>query len=244
MMRLDKYMSLAGVLSRSDTTRAVRAGDILVNGMAAARSDVKIDPDRDVITFRSERVIWREFTYVMLNKPQGYVSATEDGRDPTVLELLPEEIGRIRPQLFPCGRLDKNTTGLMILTNDGQLSHKLLAPKSHVDKTYRFRVKFPLSDDDAEKLESGVDIGGYITAPCKVKLFCSDDGAKEGEITLREGKYHQIKLMMEAVHNQITELERISFGSIKLPDGLDVGECRLLTDDEINSLRSDVIKEK
>ena len=242
MMRLDKYMSLAGILSRSDTTRAVRAGDILVNGKAAARADVKIDPDNDVITFRSERVIWREFTYVMLNKPKGYVSATEDGRDPTVLELLPDEIGRVRPQLFPCGRLDKNTTGLMILTNDGQLSHKLLAPKSHVDKTYRFCVKFPLSDDDLQKLEAGVDIGGYVTAPCKVRLISSENGSRAGEITLREGKYHQIKLMMEAVHNQITELERISFGSICLPNDLCVGECRLLTDDEIASLREDIIK--
>ncbi|MBQ9161706.1 MAG: rRNA pseudouridine synthase [Clostridia bacterium] len=231
-MRLDKYMSLAGVLSRSDTARAVRAGDILINGVVPKRADERLDADTDTVTYRGERVVYREFTYVLLNKPQGYVSATEDGSQMTVLELLPEELQRVRPQLFPCGRLDKNTTGLMILTNDGQLSHKLLSPKRHVDKTYRFAVKFPLSDADVTQLESGVDIGGYVTAPCNVTL--SDD--KNGEITIHEGKYHQIKLMMEAVHNQIVELERISFGKITLPDDLPCGQCRLMSDGEIKAL--------
>jgi 16S rRNA pseudouridine516 synthase len=222
-------MSLAGVLSRSDTARAVRAGDILVNGVPPRRADDKIDADGDAVTFRGERVIYREFTYVILNKPKGYVSATEDGGEHTVLELLPEELQRVRPQLFPCGRLDKNTTGLMIITNDGQTSHRLLSPKHHVDKTYRFAVKFPLSDDDACKLESGVDIGGYVTAPAKVRL----DGERTGEITLHEGKYHQIKLMMEAVHNQVTYLERVTFGPLVLDTALKRGEWRYLSDDEI-----------
>ncbi|MBE6693469.1 MAG: rRNA pseudouridine synthase [Ruminococcaceae bacterium] len=231
-MRLDKYMSLAGVLSRSDTARAVRAGDILINGAVPKRSDTRLDADSDTVTYRGERVVYREFTYVLLNKPQGYVSATEDGSQMTVLELLPEELRRVRPQLFPCGRLDKNTMGLMILTNDGQLSHKLLSPKRHVDKTYRFAVKFPLSDADVTQLENGVDIGGYVTAPCKVTLI----DCKNGEITIHEGKYHQIKLMMEAVHNQIVELERIRFGKITLPDDLPLGKCRLMTDGEITAL--------
>ena len=235
-MRLDKFMSLAGVLSRSDTVRAIRAGDVLVDGVPPKRSDEKIDADSSVVTYRGERVIYREFTYVILNKPKGYVSATEDGAEMTVLELLPDELRRVRPQLFPCGRLDKNTTGLMILTNDGQLSHKLLSPKQHVDKTYRFTVKFPLSDEDVFRREGGVDIGGYVTSECKVTL--SDE--KNGEITIHEGKYHQIKLMMEAVHNQIVELERISFGNITLPESLSRGECRLMTDLEIDSLKSSI----
>ena len=236
VMRLDKLMSLAGVLSRSDTVRAIRAGDVLVDGVPPRRADDKIDAESSVVTYRGERVIYREFTYVLLNKPKGYVSATEDGSEMTVLELLSDELRRVRPQLFPCGRLDKNTTGLMILTNDGQLSHKLLSPKRHVDKTYRFTVKFPLSAKDVASLEAGVDIGGYVTAECNVAL-CDE---KSGEITIHEGKYHQIKLMMEAVHNQIVELERISFGNITLPKDLPRGECRLMTDDEIDSLRSSI----
>ena len=124
----------------------------------------------------------------------------------------------------------------MILTNDGQASHKLLSPKRHVDKTYRFTVKFPLSSEDVSRLERGVDIGGYVTAECKVVLL----DERNGEITIHEGKYHQIKLMMEAVHNQIVELERISFGNITLPSELSRGECRLMTDLEISELKSSI----
>ena len=134
--------------------------------------------------------------------------------------------------LFPCGRLDKHTLGLMLLTNDGQLSHRLLSPKRHVAKTYAFRVKFPLSQADISALENGVDIGGYLTKPCTVKL--TDE--REGQITLTEGKYHQIKLMMEVVHNQITYLERITFGSLSLDAALSRGEWRELTNEEIAAL--------
>ena len=134
--------------------------------------------------------------------------------------------------LFPCGRLDKHTLGLMLLTNDGQLSHRLLSPKRHVAKTYAFRVKFPLSEKDISELQSGVDIGGYLTKPCTVTL--TDE--REGHITLTEGKYHQIKLMMEAVHNQITYLERITFGPLSLDPALSRGEWRELTDAEIMAL--------
>ena len=168
----------------------------------------------------------------MLNKPEGYVSATSDDLSPTVLELLPKELQRIG--LFPCGRLDKNTLGLMLLTNNGPLSHKLLAPKNHVDKKYRFEVKFPISENDVRELESGVDIGGYMTAPCKVKMT----GEREGYITLTEGKYHQIKLMAEAVHNQITFLERVTFGPIKLDETLARGEWRFLNEEEQKMLET------
>ncbi|MBR5602096.1 MAG: pseudouridine synthase, partial [Clostridia bacterium] len=156
--------------------------------------------------------------------------ATEDGRLPTVIELLPEELQKIG--LFPCGRLDKNTLGLMLLTNDGDTSHRLLAPKSHVTKTYAFKLKFPLSDADITDLESGVDIGGYVTAPCRVVRT----GEREGQITLTEGKYHQIKLMMEAVHNQVTYLERVSFGPLVLDPTLERGQWRHLCADEIAQL--------
>lgn len=230
-MRLDKMISSTGIASRSQISSAVRSGRVTVDGVVARKADMQVDPDAASVMYCGTPVCYRKFTYIMLNKPEGYVSATEDGRLPTVIELLPEELQRIG--LFPCGRLDKNTLGLMLLTNDGDTSHRLLAPKSHVAKTYAFRVKFPLSEADIDTLESGVDIGGYITAPCTVVL----DGEREGKITLTEGKYHQIKLMMEAVHNQITYLERVRLGPLTLDPALGRGQWRYLDDHEIALLQ-------
>lgn len=231
-MRLDKYIVESGLASRTEIAKAAKGGAIKVNGVVVHRASGHIDPVKDVVHFHGREVIWREFTYVMLNKPEGYVSATEDTLSPTVLTLLPEELQRIG--LFPCGRLDKNTLGLMLLTNNGPLSHKLLSPKNHVSKKYRFTVKFPISEGDVTALESGVDIGGYLTAPCKVEM--TDE--KNGYITLTEGKYHQIKLMAEAVHNQITYLERVTFGPIALDTSLERGQWRYLTDEEQEMLES------
>ncbi len=230
-MRLDKLLSECGVASRKETAKAVKAGSVTVNGIPAARPEMQIDPDTDCVTVAGREIRYRKFVYVLLNKPDGYVSATEDGRDPVVTELLPEEYRRMG--LFPCGRLDKHTVGLMLLTNDGQLSHRLLSPQRHVQKSYAFRVKFPLSDSDLCALEAGVDIGGYLTKPCTVTR--TDE--KNGIITITEGKYHQIKLMMEAVHNQILFLERRTFGPLCLDPALLRGEWRELTDDEIAALR-------
>lgn len=229
-MRLDKFIVEAGLASRTEIAKTARNGGITVNGQVVRRASGHIDPTTDTVTYCGREVIWREFTYVMLNKPDGYVSATDDLLNPTVLTLLPDELQKIG--LFPCGRLDKNTLGLMLLTNNGPLSHKLLAPKNHVSKKYRFTVKFPISQDDVNQLESGVDIGGYFTAPCNVEM--TDE--KNGYITLTEGKYHQIKLMAEAVHNQITYLERVTFGPITLDEGLDRGQWRYLTDEEQTAL--------
>ena len=150
-MRLDKFLSETGTLSRSESGRAVRAGKVLVNGRAAKSPSDRVDPEQDEIFFGGERVLYRRFTYILLNKPDGYVSATEDGREKTVLELLPEKQRKI--DLFPCGRLDKHTLGLMLLTNDGQLAHDLLSPRHHVEKLYRFSVKFPLTDEEVVRLE-------------------------------------------------------------------------------------------
>lgn len=231
-MRLDKFIVESGLATRTEIAKAARNGAITVNNTVVRKAGQHIDPTADEVKYCGKVVIYREFTYVMLNKPTGYVSSTDDDKSPTVLTLLPAELQKIG--LFPCGRLDKNTLGLMILTNNGPLSHKLLAPKNHVSKRYRFRVKFPISEDDVKALESGVDIGGYVTAPCKVEMV----GEKEGYITLTEGKYHQIKLMAEAVHNQITYLERVTFGPIKLDEGLERGEWRYLTEDEQKSLEA------
>ena len=225
-MRLDKFLSSMGKATRSEATRLVRMGKILVNEIPAKKSDMQIDPERDIILLNGQRVVYKEFTYIMLNKPEGYVSATDDPKEKTVLDLIDPEDKR--KSLFPCGRLDKNTLGLVILTNDGDNAHRLLSPKHHVSKVYFFKSLSPLSAQDIEKLETGVDIGGYFTKPCKIALQKEDCGF----ITLTEGKYHQIKRMLEAVDNKIIYLERISFGDIKLDPSLERGEWRYLTQEE------------
>ena len=230
IMRLDKFLSDTGRFTRSEGKAAIRKGRIAINGQIEKSPERKLSPETDTVALDGAPLLYRRCTYLMLNKPEGVVSATEDG-DRTVIDLLPEELRRLG--LFPCGRLDKNTVGLVLLMNDGPLSHRLLAPKSHVDKVYTFRCKFPLSEADIASLEQGVDIGGYTTAPCKVERT----GEREGRITLREGKYHQIKLMLAAVHNQVTYLERITFGGIPLDPVLGRGEWRYLTEEEENLLK-------
>ena len=236
-MRLDKFITSTGLLSRSECGKAARAGRLTVNGISVRSADVRVDPDVDRIALDREELTFRRFVYAMLNKPDGYVSATEDTKDPTVLTLLPTELHK--RDLFPCGRLDKHTTGLMLLTDNGPLGHRLLSPKHHVAKTYAFTVKFPISDADVAALEAGVPIetkdgGTYNTAPARVRLTNGERTA--GEITLTEGKYHQIKFMMIAVHNQITSLSRITFGPLTLDPALKAGEWRFLTAEEIQAL--------
>lgn len=231
-MRLDRMISECGLASRTETGRACRAGSVTVNGVPVRRADVQVQPETDCVVFCGREVRWRKFVYLLLNKPQGYVSATEDGDAPCVTELVPEVYRRMG--IFPCGRLDKYTTGLMLLTNDGPLAHRLLAPKSHVTKRYGFRVEKELSPEDICVLEGGVDIGGYVTAPCRVTLRAP----REGEIAITEGKYHQIKRMMEAVGNRITELERLSFGALVLDPAMKRGDWRELTGDEIKALQN------
>ena len=228
-MRIDKFLTETGTCSRSEAGKAVRRGEVLLNGRAVRSASEQIDPEKDRLTFRGEEIAYRKYTYIILNKPEGVVSATEDG-DVTVIDLLPEQLRRL--SLFPCGRLDKYTVGFVLLTNDGALAHRLLSPKHHVEKCYRFLSRSPLSDEDMARLEAGVDIGGYFTAPCKLE--------REGEgylITLTEGKYHQIKRMLEAVGNKITFLERISFAGIALPAELARGEWRYLTENEEKQLQ-------
>ena len=231
-MRLDKFLVSTGKISRSDAGRAARGGKITVNGIVEKKADRHIDPDKDVVTLHGERIVYRRYTYILLNKPAGYVSATEDGRDPTVLTLLPEELQRIG--LFPCGRLDKYTLGLMLLTNDGDLSHRLLSPRHHVEKRYAYTCRHPLSSEDMERLEGGVELeDGYVTKPARM---LAEDRSLSGIIVLTEGKYHQIKRMFEAVDNKIETLERVTFGPLTLDPTLSRGEWRYLSDDEISML--------
>ena len=233
-MRLDKFLSSMGCCSRSDAKRIVRRGGVTVNGIAAKAADMPIDPECDRIVFEGKQIAYQKYVYIMMNKPEGVVSATEDGRDRTVLDLLPPDARRAG--LFPCGRLDKNTLGLVLLTDNGELGHRLLAPKSHVTKVYRFESKFPLSVEEAARFENGLVLeDGYVTLPAKIDL---DPEGDRGYITLTEGKYHQIKRMLESLNNKITYLERVRFGPLSLDPVLARGEWRYLTEDEIAALEA------
>ncbi len=231
-MRIDKFLSNMGIASRTESSKAARGGLVLVNGAPVKKADVHIDPEKDVITYCGRKIEYRKYTYILMNKPDGVVSATEDGKDKTVIDLLPEELQRL--DLFPCGRLDKHTLGLVMLTDDGDLAHRLLSPKHHVNKKYRFECKFPLTRDEVEYLEKGATLeDGYITKPSEIEL---DDDNQSGYITLVEGKYHQIKRMLESVNNKITYLERVTFGPLCLDKSLGRGEWRFLSKEEIERL--------
>lgn len=230
-MRLDKFLTETKTASRKEASSLARQGKITVNGCVVKDVSRHIIPETDSVCVSDRPVIYKKHEYIMLNKPEGYVSATDDRNMPTVLELLPE---KIRTGLFPCGRLDRYTVGMMILTDDGDLAHRLLSPKRHAEKEYLFKCERPLSDSDIIKLESGVYIeGGYLTKPCKVRK----QSEQSAVITLTEGKYHQIKQMLGGVGNRVSYLERISFAGIPLDPALSRGEWRYLTDDEIDILK-------
>ncbi len=230
-MRIDKFLSEMGVCSRSEASKLAKKGELTVDGLPVKRTDAHIEPGVNEVRLKGELIGYKKFTYIMLNKPDGYISATEDGRESTVLELLGERERKLG--LFPVGRLDKNTTGLLILTNDGELSHRLLSPKFHVAKVYAFTAERRITEDDRRRLEAGVKIDDFVTKPAKVEL--SDDCS--GRITITEGKFHQVKRMLEAVCNKIVTLERVEFAGIPLDTSLGRGDWRELTDDEVAALR-------
>lgn len=230
-MRLDKFLSDMGVATRSESKKSAKAGKITVDGKTITDTSTHIDPNKNVITYYGEKISYEEFTYIMLNKPDGVLSATEDGAGMTVLDLLPEKYSKMG--LFPCGRLDKNTLGLLLLTNNGQLAHELLSPSKHVSKKYLFECETPLSESDVQTLCKGVDIGEKSsTKEAEVELYSKT----RGTITVVEGKFHQIKRMFRAVDNKITYLERIEFAGIPLDTNLARGEWRVLHDHEVSTL--------
>ena len=229
MMRLDKFLSVTGTCSRTDAKRAIRAKGVCVNGCAAKTSDMQIDEDRDEVTYLGRVIVYRKFNYIMLNKPKGYISATDDKKKKTVLDLLEPRLAA--RELFPCGRLDIDTTGLLILTNDGQLAHALLSPKHHADKVYRFECDRRLPSDSPERVSAGLVLDdGYECLSAELVL---DDEGNGGVITLREGKFHQIKRMAHTLGAEIVELERIEFGGVTLDPSLARGEYRALRADEV-----------
>lgn len=229
-MRLDKYIADTGIASRKEASRAAKKGLVTLDGKTVTDLSRHIDENTATVTYCGKTVGWKKYEYVMLNKPEGYISSTEKS-DRTVMTLLPPEFTKM--DMFPCGRLDIDTVGLLLITNDGPLAHKLLSPAHHAHKVYRYRVSPPIDESAAERIRSGVDIGGYITKPALLEM----KNGEEGLITLTEGKFHQIKRTFEAVGSKITYLERVSFGGIDLDPSLERGEWRYLTAEETELLR-------
>ncbi len=227
-MRLDKYLGESGLLSRSEAGKAIRTGRITVDGKPVKDPSMHIT-ENAAVTLDGVPVLWRQFHYIMLHKPAGYVSATED-RGPTVLDLLPAYCTRL--DMFPCGRLDIDTTGLLLITNDGASAHKWLSPKHHVPKTYFYTCRTPLEEEDRKRLETGVSLGDFTSLPATV----TPETDTTGRITIVEGKFHQIKRMFAAVGNEITGLKRLRFGPVTLDESLEPGQWRYLTDEEIDAL--------
>lgn len=234
MIRLDKILSHMGYGSRKEVKDIIRKGYVSVNGETIYDDDFKVNIDEDEIILDGIDINYSEFVYIMLNKPDGYISATYDPNQPTVLDLVPEYE---KMNIFPVGRLDIDTEGLLILTNDGHLAHNLLSPKKHVFKTYYVKFDGAYKEKYKKYFEEGIILDdGYKTLPGSIDVISSN----EAYVKIREGKYHQVKRMFEALQMKVVYLERISFGSINLDKNLKKGEYRLLTLDELNSLKEDI----
>lgn len=233
-LRIDKILSNVGYGSRAEIKKYCKYGIISVNGQVVNNPGLQVDPENDEIIFDGEKVNYREFVYIMLNKPGGYISATYDKFDPIVLDLIDSSYLVFEP--FPVGRLDKDTEGLLVLTNDGQLSHRVLSPKKHVPKTYYAKVEGVVTNDDILAFEKGVVLDdGYETMPSQLKILKSDE-ISEIELTIYEGKFHQVKRMFESVGKKVVYLKRLSMGNLKLDESLALGEYRELTIDEIKQM--------
>ena len=231
MERLDKIISATGKKSRREVREMVRQGRVLVDGKPAPAADMKVDPQAAVILLDGEPLGYEKFTYVMLHKPAGVLTATEDRRQETVLDLLPPELRR--RALSPVGRLDKDTEGLLLLTNDGQLAHRLLSPKSHVDKVYYARVDGALEPGDIAAFAAGMTLGdGLECLPAGLEILSST----EALVTLREGKFHQVKRMLAARGKPVLYLKRLSMGRLRLDPALAPGAWRMLTEEERSAL--------
>ena len=232
MVRLDKFLCDCNIGTRSQVKDFIRLGQITVNGQVVKKADSKVDENKDSVTFRGEVCGYRRFAYYMLHKPAGMVSATVDNTADTVISLLKNVKDK---ELFPVGRLDKDTTGLLLITNDGELAHRLLSPKKHVDKSYLTQIAKPLDEEAIRKLTEGIDIGDEEqTLPAKVQIL--DESSII--LTIHEGRFHQVKRMLKAVDNEVLSLKRISFGPLTLPDELQPGEFRELTPKEVTALQN------
>lgn len=234
-MRIDKFLANAGLGSRKEVKQILKKNIVKVNGVVIKDSKVHINPQQDEVTVRGEEVDYKEYIYLMMNKPPGVISATEDPHDETVIDLLELNDTILNP--FPVGRLDKDTEGLLLLTNDGQLSHQLLSPKKHVPKTYFAVIKGEVTDQDISEFSNGVILDdGYHTKPGELVILKSGIHS-DIELTIMEGKFHQVKRMFEAVGKKVIYLKRMSMGPLALDESLKLGEYRELTDEEIALLK-------
>lgn len=232
-IRLDKYLADMGFGTRSQVRQQIAGGNVTVNGLPARRPELKVDTDKDRVLFCGTEAAYAQYEYYMLNKPAGVVSATEDKKERTVLDLLQE---RKRKDLFPVGRLDKDTEGLLLITNNGDLAHRLLAPGRHVDKVYYAEIDGKVTREDAELFRAGVDIGDKKkTMPAFLEILSSADRS-EILLTIREGRFHQVKRMFHAVGKEVLFLRRIQMGPLKLDEKLRPGEYRRLTKEEVEKL--------
>lgn len=230
MIRLDKFLAQMNIGTRSEVKNAIRKGKVLVNGEVCKNADIKIDETSDVVSYENCEIIYEKFVYYMLNKPAGVVSATKDNLDKTVLDLMCDVK---KKDVFPVGRLDKDTEGLLLLTNDGDLAHKLLSPKNHIPKTYFVRTRDVVTQEQLNLLEKGIDIGeDTLTMPALTE-YINDN---EIFLTIYEGKFHQVKRMFKALGNEVIYLKREKMGNLTLDENLENGEYRKLTTDEIEML--------
>ena len=234
MMRLDKFLCETGIGTRSEVKTCLKKGQVTVNGEIIKKPEVKIDENNDIICYLGQTLAYEAVQYFLLNKPAGCVTATRDNLSETVMIFLPENR---RDDLFPVGRLDKDTEGLLLITNDGQLAHELLSPKKHVDKTYFAVIDGEVKEEHKQLFLEGLDIGDDDpTMPAKLEILKSGE-ISEIELTIQEGRFHQVKRMFEAIGTKVTYLKRISMGPLRLGD-LQPGEVRVLTENELEQLKN------
>ena len=235
MMRLDRWLVTLGVGSRSEVQRMIRRGAVTVNGLPVTDPAFSCDPDACALTLHGAPVDGRLVRHVMLHKPTGLLTAARDKKQPTVMDLLPPVYAAIG--CMPVGRLDKDTTGLLLLTTDGEMNHRLLSPGRHVDKVYRATVDGPLTARDVEAFAAGLHLSDFDALPAKLEIVTSSPESAEALVTVREGKFHQVKRMFQAVGREVTQLHRLRFGPLALDETLSPGAWRELTEEELRSLR-------
>jgi len=235
-MRLDKLLANMGYGTRKEVKQLLKQKAVTVDGEVVKDASMHVNPDDQAVLVYGERVHYSEFIYLMMNKPPGVISATEDLYDKTVIDLLDPLAQHFKP--FPVGRLDKDTEGLLLITNDGQLAHNLLSPKKHVPKLYYAKVNGIVTEEDTEAFKQGVELDdGYVTKPGVLNILKSGPQS-EIELSIQEGKFHQVKRMFEARNKKVTYLKRLSMGTLKLDEELELGDYRELTTDELNALKN------
>ena len=237
MERLDKIISNLGYGSRKEVKALCKKGFVEVDGIVVKDSSINIDPEKSIISINGEELRYRKYIYLMMNKPDGVISATYDNREETVIDLLEVEHQVFEP--FPVGRLDKDTVGLLLLTNDGELNHRLISPKWHVDKVYFAKIDKKVNEEDIEAFRKGIKLDdGYVCKEGKLEILSASDEGSEVRVTIQEGKYHQVKRMFEALDKKVVYLQRIEFGGLILDEELEEGEYRELTEEELSILKS------